>query len=956
MDDRKEKDRTNNHIILISKNIRSFKEINSILSEANQSGFYYQPRIDLELLLKLTPEHTIITTACINSRIDGENSIEKFILPLHSHFKDNFYLEVQAHPHPSQAEHNKNILKLYEELNIPIIHANDSHYIYSEQDIDRDLFLQGKGIYYDEEEGFILDYPDYETILERYKKQGVLSPELAEEAIANTLIFDECEDLGFTKEIKMPTIYPKLTTEQKHKKLKEIINKKWKQERHNIPKEKHKLYFDEIRKEVNIIEETSEVKTVDYFLLNERIINRAVNKYGGVLTRTGRGSAVSFYINKLLGFTEIDRIEAPVPLYPTRFMSKSRILETKSLPDVDFNTADQEPFIKASKDLLGEDNIYWMISYGTMQESEAFRNLCRAKNLQMEEYNEIAKNLDEYKDDPRWKDLIEQSKKYIGVIDSASPSPCSFLLLNKPISEEVGVLKIKDKFCCCIDRDTADQWKFLKNDYLKVVVWEIIANVFELINKPIPNIKQLVNNLDNRVWNLYKQGLTATLNQADSSFATPLVKKYSPQSTGEMAMFVAAIRPGFASLLDTFLERKSYTTGVKELDELLSDSANFMLFQEGIMKFLMWCGINEDETYGIIKKISKKKFKEKELDELKNKLKINFKEKTGSLDKFDNVWNVIEDAANYSFNASHAYSVALDSLYGAYLKANYPLEYFTVVLNTYQDNTNKTEKIIGELPHFNIKIKNIKFRKSSAKNTPDKETNSIYKGIASLKFCGIKMAEELYALGENEYKSFLDLLIDIKNSSIDSRQLNILTSLNFFSEFGNNQKLLDYVGLFNQYYGKKTIKKEKLSEEQYDILKNYTKETEKTLKDFQSYEYLQFMWDQLPDTSMPVKEQVQTEIEYLGYPTSTFDVDEDYVIVYNLETKYSPKFQCYKLSSGKELTLKTPKKEFNKNKFSNYDIVKIGLIEQRQKSRKTETGYEKIKGEYEKWLVRYYVA
>jgi len=236
VDDRKTKDKTNNHIILIVKNKQSFKEINSILSEANKSGFYYQPRLDMELLLKLNPENTIITTACVNSRINGDNAIEKFIKPLHSHFGNNFYLELQAHPHPSQAKYNKKILELHKKFNIKIIHANDSHYLIPEQSKDRDLFLKGKGIYYEEESGFILDYPDYETILKRYKQQGILTKEQAIEAIKNTLIFDECEDLGFTKEIKMPSIYP---NEDKNKKLKQILNKKWEKERKNIPREKH---------------------------------------------------------------------------------------------------------------------------------------------------------------------------------------------------------------------------------------------------------------------------------------------------------------------------------------------------------------------------------------------------------------------------------------------------------------------------------------------------------------------------------------------------------------------------------------------------------------------------------------------------------------------------------------------------------------------------------------------
>ncbi|MFZ7763743.1 hypothetical protein [Bacillus licheniformis] len=150
--------------------------------------------------------------------------------------------------------------------------------------------------------------------------------------------------------------------------------------------------------------------TEDYFLLNYPIIKRA-KELGGVLTRTGRGSAPSYYLNKLLGFTEVDRLDAPVTLYPNRFMSISRILETRSLPDIEFNTADPKPFIQATKEILGEDNCYWMTAYGTMKESEAFRNLCRSVCIPMNEFNEVGKDLNRIKITVVGKILLNRIKK-----------------------------------------------------------------------------------------------------------------------------------------------------------------------------------------------------------------------------------------------------------------------------------------------------------------------------------------------------------------------------------------------------------------------------------------------------------------------------------------------------------------------------------------------------------------
>ena len=115
-----------------------------------------------------------------------------------------------------------------------------------------------------------------------------------------------------------------------------------------------------------------------------------------------------------------------------------------------------------------------------------------------------------------------------------------------------------------------------------------------------------------------------------------------------MSAFVAGIRPGFASLLNNFVDRKPYSTNVKELDDLLEDSYHYLLYQESIMKYLIWLGIEEKETYDIIKKISKKKFKEKELQELKNKLKKGWLNVVGKDEGFDETWKVVEDASRYS--------------------------------------------------------------------------------------------------------------------------------------------------------------------------------------------------------------------------------------------------------------------------------------------------------------------
>ena len=936
--DRKEKDNSNYHIIIIAKNQDGFYELNEIMSESNRSGFYYKPRIDIELIKRLNPNNFFITSACVGGILRPSDDMKTLFEAVYGHFGKNFYLEVQNHPFDIQINHNRNMLMLKQHYNMQIIHANDSHYIYPEQAKDRVKFLKGKGINYGDEDSFVLDFPDYDTVVERYKKQGLLSDWQIKEAMDNTLIFDECEELHFDKEIKMPTIYPNYTQEEKDKELAKHLSEKWDKEKVNVDKSRWQEYQRGIAFEYKIVKDT---QMADYFLFNEKMVELAKEKYGGVLSRTGRGSAVSFYINKLLGFTEIDRFTAPVPLYPTRFMSTARILETRSLPDIDQNWADVSAPILASKELLGEDGIYYMYALGTMKESSAFRNLCRAYDIPMDEYNEVGKNLDAFRNDKKWKPIIDEAQKYIGTIESISPSPCSFVLSNKPLPRELGLIRVGNELCACIDGYTSDVWKFLKNDYLTVKVWKIISDFYKMIGQPIPNIRELLQKVDDRTWKLYEDGMTATLNQADTDISTSMLKRYKPQTDAEMSAFVAAIRPGFASLVNTFLDREPYSTGVTEIDEILQPSYHFMLYQESIMAFLVWCGMKEDHTYDIIKKISKKKFTPEAKEELRQELLAGYKSKLGTEEGFDEVWQVVDDAARYSFNAAHAVSVAYDSIYGAEAKEHHPLEYFTTVLNEYQSDNEKTSRIIAELDYFGIHLENIKFGKSKSEYTFDRNTNTIYKSISSIKYCNEVIANELYELGRNNtYKDFVDVIRDIKTkTSVNSRQLQILTILNFFSDYGSNKKLLQIIEMFEKFYDRKQIKKsdvEVLGIDLNEFEGCYDNETPKMYKELHMDRYVEKMSKKIEDKPLSIKEQIKYEQEYLEYiiysnpkaPKNMFYVVE--AKFYKDKTK--PYLNLYNLRTGDTLKTKiTSGKSFVERPFQTGNVINVTEFREKNK-------------------------
>jgi DNA polymerase III alpha subunit len=436
--------------------------------------------------------------------------------------------------------------------------------------------------------------------------------------------------------------------------------------------------------------------------------------------------------------------------------------------------------------------------------------------------------------------------------------------------------------------------------------------------------------------------------------------RFKLRSVSDMSAFVAILRPGCASLLQDFIDRKPYTTGVPELDEILVEGNHRMIYQELIMKYLIWLGIPETGSYDIIKKIAKKKFKEPELIELKSKLLDGWINRVGKKEGFEETWAVVQDAAKYSFNASHSLSYAYDSLYGAYLKSHYPLEYYTVALNYYRGDMTRTSKLKDELEYWGIKLVPIKFRKSQSQYSLSKEENYIYQGISSIKNCNETIAGELYALRDNSYDTFVDLLYDIKEkTSVNSKQLRILIELDFFTEFGESNHLLNIYKYFESLGKISQLKKDKIAELGIspDIIKKYaTKETEKMFVGIDVKSLLKQISDMqsLASKKQSLKDKVKAQIEYLGYINI---VDERYkgiLAVLEINTTYSPKLKVYSLKNGTVLDMKIDKRTYNSCKLETGDIIKISGFTKKPKVKRKEDGkFEPIAGTSEMWITKY---
>lgn len=893
--DRLDKDNSNCHIWIGAKNENGRQCLNDVLSEANLSGFYGRPRLDPELILQLPKNDIWVTTACV--AYWKYDDIEDITAEFARHFGNNFFLEVQYHNTPEQIALNQRILKLRDKLKVPIIMGCDSHYIHEKDAQIRTDFLFSKGLEYPEETGWYMDYPDSEAAYNRFARQGVLNHAQIEEAMSNTLIFREVEEYDcpiFTTDIKLPSMYPDWTQEQKDEEYKRLVYTGWDAYKTSVPEEKWPQYEQEIASEIQVVVDT---KMADYFIIDHHIIKKG-KENGGWLTKTGRGSAVSFFTNKLLGFTEVDRIAASVHMYPDRFMSTERILQSGSLPDIDMNMADPEPFARAQKEILGEDHAYPMLAYGAYKTSAAWKlyaksqgvpfDLANAVSSQIAKYEDALKHADEdEKDDisvddyiePQYREIFAKSADYLGLVTSWSIAPCAYLLYQGSIRREIGLVRIKDHVCAAIDGKWAEEAHFLKNDLLTVQVVNLIYQGYKRIGIEPPTVQELLKWCadDPSPWELYHKGCTLCLNQVEKTGTSARAGIYKPNNISELCAFIAAIRPGFKSMYRTFESRVPFKYDVKAFDDLIQTEEmphSFVLYQEQEMAALNYAGIPMADCYTAIKNIAKKRVEKvlayKEVFKagfMRTMIEDEHMPHEKAEEMTNQLWQIMEDSASYSFNASHSYCVALDSLYGAWLKCHHPLEFYEVALRIYEKKGNKDKmnalKEEAE-KYFDIKFPPFRWGQDNRAIVADVSQRAITNSIGSIKGFGKTVAETLWkANRELLNPSFMELLTWLDRHGLKDSKVRPLVKIDYFQEFGNSAELLRLMDAFAFFKEgtAKTVKKDKLNPEMEAFIKRHGTDKGAKGNELKSYSI----------TDMPgLLEELEAHILSLSIPDLSF--------------------------------------------------------------------------------------
>ena len=975
--DRHEPDRSNCHIVLLARTDKGRKAINKILSIANKDGYYARPRIDLELIDQLPYDDVMITTACVAfwNKYDDIADIVRNLAESFPHF----YLEVQAHNTPAQKELNRRIIQISEELLVPIIAGCDSHVITESQILDRDELLKSGNIHYEDEDGWYMDYPTYDVLFDRFKQQGVLTDEQIKAAINNTNVLFEFEDIKLDRSLKVPVIKElrNKTQEERNHIFEQILKDEWFLQKADINKDKLQQYYQEIKHDIGEIEACN---MADYFILSYMVMKRGQEKYGGILTPSGRGSAVSMYLNKLLRLTKVDKVNSPVLMYSERFLTKERVLDSHTPPDIDNNVSDRQPFIQAQRDLVGELGTYDLLALGTLKFKAAWKMYARAYNVEPDTANEVSKQIDRYETakkhaedgetvdihkyiEPKYQELVDGCKKYLGIYDTAKGHPCGCLCYEGDIESDIGISLCKSEatgkevLVANIESGTIDAFGYLKQDYLIVDSIGLTYDIYKEAGIEPFTVNQLLEKIahDDATWQIYADGYTQCVNQCEQPKSTQKVMRYKPKNIAELTQFIAAIRPSFQSMYQTFEQRQHFDYGIKALDDLLQDeycSSSFILYQESLMKVLGFAGFPMSETYTIIKAISKKK--DYIIKDAKPKFIKNFAQAildTGETDDdnkahelADKVWTIIENSAAYGFNSAHAYCMAIDSVTIAYLKAHYPLEFYKCVLQRFTDKgeKDKVALIKQEMLKRGYKLKDIQFGDDNRSFNIDRDNNCIVQTMASIKDMPKSAPEALYELGKSDIKNRAALYQALMDDPrINKKAIEILFHLGYFNKFAQPNRLITEYEIYQKYISVKVLTKSSFDDIMIDVIRPCCgKETEKQFREIDNRALITALIKQANIKPTTIVDRIKWQLEYLGYCTvSDPKSDPNDWLVLDVKTTGYGTVYCtlYNLCYGAERTYRANKKFWTNHQLSKGDAIRA-VLQEKNKMKKDENG------------------
>jgi len=800
------------HLVLLAQNNEGYKNLMKIVSIGFTEGFYYKPRIDMEVLEKHS-KGLIALSACMSGEIPSallHNNYEeakKLALKYNNIFgQGNFYLELQINGIEEQNIVNQGLIKLSRETGIPLIATNDVHYLRREDAKAHEILLciqTGKSINDSDRMTFSTDQV-YLKSPDEMKEVFKNIPE----AIENTLkVAERCNvelELGKTHlpEFKVPD------NEDHYEYLKKLCYEGLAKRYGEDVDEQKKQRLDY---ELSVIKKMG---YVDYYLIVWDFIRFA--KENGIMVGPGRGSGAGSLAAYCLQITNIDPLK--YNLLFERFLNPERI----SMPDfdIDFCVERRQEVINYVIDKYGSDHVAQVITFGTMAARAAIRDVGRALDIPYAQVDEIAKMIPfqvgmtidkaielnpelkkKMENDVLISELINTAKLLEGMPRHASTHAAGVVITKEPVTEYVPLAKNDENIVTQFSKYPIEDIGLLKIDFLGLRNLTVIRETLDMIkaNHGVEVDIENINMNDPNVFKLISEGRTIGVFQLESAGMTQFMKELQPTCLEDIIAGISLYRPGPMDQIPRYIKNKNnpgeITYDHPLLENILDVTYGCMVYQEQVMQIVRdLAGYSMGRSDLIRRAMAAKKPSVME-KERKNFL-YGIQDENGNYIVNGCIRNGIDESiatkifdemmnfAGYAFNKSHAAGYAVIAYQTAWLKYYYPVEFMTACLNSFMGNNSKIAEYVHECSLMGISVEPPDINKSDVKFSV--HSGKIQFGLAAVKNVGWAAAQEIVnerKMGK-EYTGFKDFCARIDAKDVNKRCVESLIKCGAFDSFG----------------------------------------------------------------------------------------------------------------------------------------------------------------------------
>lgn len=811
------------HLVLLAENNHGYENLMKIVSKAFVDGFYYKPRVDMDLLQEYH-EGIIALSACLAGEVAKNitrgmyEEAKSAALRYEKIFgKGNFFLELQDHGIPQQQRVNQQLLRMSQETGIALVATNDVHYTYDTDAEAHDILLcvQTRKLLSDENR---MRYEGGQYYVKSPEEMAELFPYIPE-ALENTQkIADRCEveiEFGVTKLPKFDVPAPYTSWEYLNKLCYDGL------------KERYSGDLTELEKRLEY--ELGVIKTmgyVDYFLIVWDFIRFARDH--DIMVGPGRGSAAGSLVSYTLGITKLDPIK--YNLLFERFLNPERV----SMPDidVDFCFERRQEVIDYVVEKYGKDRVVQIVTFGTMAARGVIRDVGRVMDLPYAQCDAIAKMIPEelnitidkalkmnpelknlYTRDEMVKKLIDMSRRLEGLPRHTSMHAAGVVISQKSVDEYVPLARASDgSIVTQFTMTTLEELGLLKMDFLGLRTLTVIQKAVKLIekNKGISLDMDHVDYNDKAVYDMLGAGKTEGVFQLESAGMTSFMKELKPESLEDVIAGISLYRPGPMDFIPQYIEGKNNPDSIHflcpQLEPILSATYGCIVYQEQVMQIVRSLGGYTLGRSDLVRRAMSKKKAAVMEKERQNFVYGNEEEgvpgcvNRGISEEIANkIYEQMMDFAKYAFNKSHAAAYAVVAYQTAYLKCHFPVEFMAALMTSVIDNPPKVADYILSCRRMGIAILPPDINKGDSTFSVD--GGGIRYGLSAIKSIGKPVIEAIVAERNQrgDFTSLRDFIERMTGKDVNKKAIENFIKAGAFDELPGNrrQKMMVYAQILD---------------------------------------------------------------------------------------------------------------------------------------------------------------